>query len=133
MKTIREARRAAGLTQMEMAQRFGIGRRTIQDWEAGTHKCPDWAERMIVRGLNDMTVSRVVYSFINRDNGETDSFGGINKKFESAVAAKTWAEAKADELKSELPQLKKDYGAEHSILVAVKMPDGDYIQAVREA
>lgn len=50
--TIKEARKAAGLTQQGMSDLIGIPRRTIQDWECGKHVPPEWAERLIVEKLN---------------------------------------------------------------------------------
>lgn len=36
--TIKKARKAAGLTQLEMAKLMGIPARTIQNWEGGQRK-----------------------------------------------------------------------------------------------
>ena len=49
--TIKDARKAAGLTQQGMSDLIGIPRRTIQDWEYGKHAPPDWAERLIIEKL----------------------------------------------------------------------------------
>lgn len=54
MTTIREARHKAGLTQQAMSDHFGIGLRTIKDWEGGTHNPPKWAERLIIKELERM-------------------------------------------------------------------------------
>lgn len=48
---IKEARKAAGLTQKQMSDEMGIPRRTIENWEAGKNKCPEWAERLVVAEL----------------------------------------------------------------------------------
>lgn len=48
---IKEARLRAGLTQEGVTKKIGIPRRTLQDWEAGRRKCPEWAERLIVNEL----------------------------------------------------------------------------------
>ena len=37
---IKAARRAAGLTQVELAQRLGVTARAVQHWEAGTRAMP---------------------------------------------------------------------------------------------
>ena len=50
--TIKDARKAAGLTQQGMSDLIGIPRCTIQDWEYGKHVPPEWAERLIVEKLN---------------------------------------------------------------------------------
>jgi transcriptional regulator with XRE-family HTH domain len=47
-RRLREARRATGLTQAEVAKRIGVNRRAVHEWEAGTwqpHRAiPDLAE-----------------------------------------------------------------------------------------
>ena len=48
---IKEARKAAGLTQKQMADDMGIPKRTIENWEAGVRSCPEWAERLVVAEL----------------------------------------------------------------------------------
>ncbi len=54
MNKIKEARLAAGLTQTKMSELTLIPVRTIQDWEAGRRKCPPWAERLILKELNEL-------------------------------------------------------------------------------
>lgn len=51
MDKIKEARKAAGLTQQQMSDEMGIPKRTIQDWERGARKCPEWTERLVVAEL----------------------------------------------------------------------------------
>lgn len=40
--TIKELRKASGMTQQKFADYFGIPKRTIQNWEAGINKCPEY-------------------------------------------------------------------------------------------
>lgn len=51
MMTIKEARHKAGFSQQKMADVTGIPRRTIEDWERGVRKPPEWAEKLIVDKL----------------------------------------------------------------------------------
>ena len=51
MKTIREARQAAGLSQQGVTDTLGIPRRTLQDWEAGKRTPPGWAEALVIEKL----------------------------------------------------------------------------------
>ena len=51
MRTIREARKFAGLTQAKMSELLGIPKRTIENWESGSRKCSEWAERLVVEKL----------------------------------------------------------------------------------
>ncbi|RGY97372.1 helix-turn-helix transcriptional regulator [Clostridium sp. AM58-1XD] len=52
--TIKEARKLAGWTQQELSDKLGIPKRTIQNWEAGVNKTPEWAERLIVEKILDL-------------------------------------------------------------------------------
>ena len=51
MKTIKEARQAAGLTQQGVTDTLGIPRRTLQDWETGKRTPPGWAEALVIEKL----------------------------------------------------------------------------------
>lgn len=51
MTTIKEAREVTGMTQKEMSERLKIPQRTIEDWERGARKPPEWAEIIIVKEL----------------------------------------------------------------------------------
>lgn len=50
--TIKESRIAAGLTQRQMSEVFGIPLRTIEDWETGKRTPPPYVERLIIEKLN---------------------------------------------------------------------------------
>src|SRR4051812_32844211 len=50
VKAIREK---LGMSQAEFAQRFGINRRTLQDWEQG-RSAPDQAQRSYLRVIASM-------------------------------------------------------------------------------
>ena len=54
MKTIRSERIRLGLTQHQLAEITGVPFRTIQNWEGGQRKCPDYVEQMILDKLNQM-------------------------------------------------------------------------------
>ena len=45
---IKEARQAAHLTQKELSERLNIPKRTIESWEEGTRKPPEYVERLII-------------------------------------------------------------------------------------
>lgn len=51
---IKEARVNAGLTQAKMAEVFKIPKRTIENWETGSRKPPEWAELLILEKLTKM-------------------------------------------------------------------------------
>ena len=55
--TVREIRQAAGLTQAQLAARFGIPKRTIENWEAtgdNARTCPEYVRRMMAEILGLM-------------------------------------------------------------------------------
>ena len=52
--TIKEAREAKGISRVELSRRLGIPKRTLENWDAGTRKPPEWAERLIVEKIENM-------------------------------------------------------------------------------
>ena len=46
---IKQARKAAGLTQIKVHELLGIPTRTQQQWEAGDRSPAPWLEEMVVR------------------------------------------------------------------------------------
>lgn len=61
--TIKEARLKHGLTQKQVSNITGVPERSIQNWEAGVRKCPDYVEKMVVATL-DQTFSQPDYQMI---------------------------------------------------------------------
>jgi DNA-binding transcriptional regulator YiaG len=60
MMTIKEARIAANLTQQQMSDLLGIPKRTIEDWESGTRKPPEYVERLVVEKLNSIAQEKTL-------------------------------------------------------------------------
>jgi DNA-binding transcriptional regulator YiaG len=52
--TIKEARKAAKLTQKQMSDLFEIPQRTIEAWEAGKRTPPPYVEKLIVDKLENI-------------------------------------------------------------------------------
>jgi DNA-binding transcriptional regulator YiaG len=52
--TIKEARKAAKLTQKQMSDLFEIPKRTIEAWEAGDRTPPPYVEKLIVEKLENI-------------------------------------------------------------------------------
>lgn len=52
MNPIKDARIRYGLTQHQLAELTGIPHRTIQNWEGGQRKCPDYVEKLILEKLD---------------------------------------------------------------------------------
>ena len=49
--TIRDARKAAGLSQQGVTEALGIPKRTLQDWESGKRTPPGWAAALVIEKL----------------------------------------------------------------------------------
>lgn len=54
MTTIKNKRIKLGLTQSQLSEITGVPFRTIQNWEGGQRKCPEYVEKMILDKLNQM-------------------------------------------------------------------------------
>jgi transcriptional regulator with XRE-family HTH domain len=71
---IKEARIKYGLTQGQLANITGIPFRTIQNWEGGKRKCPEYVERMVLDLLDQkfnrpdhQTILEEVLDMLERD------------------------------------------------------------------
>lgn len=49
---IRQARIQHGLTQQQLSDLTGIPKRTIENWDSGQRKCPEYVENMVVNLLD---------------------------------------------------------------------------------
>lgn len=45
--TIKEIRNKTGMTQKNFSEYFGIPKRTLEDWERGISKCPEYLKKLI--------------------------------------------------------------------------------------
>lgn len=45
--TIKELRKASGMTQKAFSEYFGIPKRTIENWEGDINKCPEYLSDLI--------------------------------------------------------------------------------------
>lgn len=71
---IRQARIQHGLTQQQLADLTGIPKRTIENWEGGQRKCPEYVERMVLDLLDQKfnqpdykTILEEVLDMLERD------------------------------------------------------------------
>lgn len=99
---IKEARKAAGLTQQQMSDEMGIPKRTIENWETGSRNCPEWTERLIVAELKRIKERKEMKKWIMTE----ENYGGDNwpKVFDTQeeankAAVKTWDSLTAAEKK----------------------------------
>lgn len=47
MSTIKDLRSAAGMTQKEFAEYFGMSKRNVENWEGGLSNCPPYLLALI--------------------------------------------------------------------------------------
>lgn len=57
MKEIKEARLKAGLTQKKMSELLGIPKRTIEEWEGGRRRCPEYTKKMVIKELEKKRIT----------------------------------------------------------------------------
>lgn len=66
---IKEARIKHGLTQKRLSEITGIPERTIQNWEGGQRKCPEYVENMVA-GLLEQKFGQPNHKTILEEIGE---------------------------------------------------------------
>lgn len=66
---IKELRIKHGLTQKQLSEITGIPERTIQNWEGGQRKCPEYVENM-VSGLLEQKFGQPNHKTILEEIGE---------------------------------------------------------------
>ena len=66
---IKEARIKHGLTQKQLSEITGIPERTIQNWEGGQRKCPEYVENMVA-GLLEQKFVQPNHKTILEELGE---------------------------------------------------------------
>lgn len=56
--TIKEACERSGLSTAELARRLKMPYRTLQNYALDIRQCPEWAERLLIKEINNMSESR---------------------------------------------------------------------------
>ena len=56
--TIQELRKKTGLSQSKFAEYFGLPLRTVQEWEQGRRKPPEYIPKLLERIWNAETASQ---------------------------------------------------------------------------
>lgn len=49
--TIKELRNFTGLSQRAFSDKYKIPKRTIENWESGKSKCPDYVRQLLERAV----------------------------------------------------------------------------------
>lgn len=58
MKTVNDLRVKSGMTRSQFAEYFSIPYRTVQDWELGNRKCPEYLLKLMEYKLVNETLIR---------------------------------------------------------------------------
>ncbi len=53
--TIKEKREQLGMSRAEISRQLGIPIRTLENWDSGERKPPEWAERLILEKLDSIS------------------------------------------------------------------------------
>ena len=51
MKTIKEIREYSGLSQAKFSEKYGIPKRSLENWESGIRKCPGYVVSLLERAV----------------------------------------------------------------------------------
>lgn len=80
--TIKEMRALLGISQQGFANMYNIPKRTIEDWEAGRRKCPDYVLELLERAVNeDHEKVKKFENAIEKQFEDTSIDGIINNRF----------------------------------------------------
>ena len=60
MEKLKKARKSAGMTQQQMADRMLIPKRTIEDWEAEKRTPPFYVQRFVLNELKEIADERML-------------------------------------------------------------------------
>jgi hypothetical protein len=61
--TIRVMRERLGLSQQGLSDTLGVPKRTIEDWEAGRRRPPQWAGRLVVEKMRSIERRKTMKNF----------------------------------------------------------------------
>lgn len=53
MKAVKEIRKYTGLSQANFAKKYGIPKRSIENWETGSRNCPDYVITLLDRVVKE--------------------------------------------------------------------------------
>lgn len=70
---IKEARIKHGLTQKQVSDITGVPLRSIENWEAGVRKCPNYVEKMVVTMLDQMDHQRFLEVLVEILKADVDN------------------------------------------------------------
>ena len=51
--TIKELRESMGVSRAEFSRRYEIPNRTLENWESGVNKCPEYVKKLLERAVKE--------------------------------------------------------------------------------
>lgn len=114
--TIRDARKAAGLTQQKMADMMDIPKRTIEDWESERSTPPSYVEKLVIAELERIGKMMNEIRYMSIDEREHETYA---TPFETLEEANKNAESQWDHL------TKGEQKGSHVYVLDVKRSDLD--------
>lgn len=85
----KELREASGMRQSDFARYFNIPLRTIQHWEAGTRKCPEYLLDLMKYKLNTkVNNARMQIKHIEKEIANLKRLYGLDEDFMYDIEAK---------------------------------------------
>ena len=73
--TIQEFIKSSGMTHKQLSERFGIPKRTIEDWSRGARKCPDY----VVKMMEELIMKKYEVNFTDYSTGATSPIDTVTK------------------------------------------------------
>lgn len=64
---IKAARAKAGISQQKLSERLGIPKRTIENWESEVNSPPEWAEKLLIQAIENLSTSLIIRQRHNAD------------------------------------------------------------------
>lgn len=78
-ETFRSLRKQMGMTQMQIAQHYGISRRNIENWESGQNEPPSWVAKLLIADMERYISGEKVGRMVDiLEHYKTASFGNAH-------------------------------------------------------
>ena len=84
---IKEARAKHGLSQQQLANMTGIPKRSIENWDGGQRKCPEYVERMVVEYLEQQDYKTILEEIRDMIASDLDHLTGAAKQYANNLLA----------------------------------------------
>ena len=93
--TIQEFIKSSGMTHKQLSERFGIPKRTIEDWSRGVRKCPEYVVNMMEEIL--MKEKTSMYKEFLVLDGTIENVEELNKAVEAETGCTEFFDTESEE------------------------------------